>query len=178
MGKKSVKENKNIYQLARESAELTRAQAEDQMEYVTANRIEKIESGKSLPHPEEILAMAKAYKTPGLCNSYCSQECPIGQKYVPTVEVKELSQIILEMVNSINMINTQKDRLVSIAVDGKITDDEYADFAKIENELEKISLTIETLQFWIETTVEHGDIDLDKLSLARKQARGEHVEYS
>ena len=58
MGKKSIKENKNIYQLSREKLDLTREKASEQMTYISADRIEKIESEKSLPHPDEILAMA------------------------------------------------------------------------------------------------------------------------
>ena len=66
MGKKSVKENKNIYQLSREEQELTRDAASELMQFVSSDRIEKIESEKSLPHPDEILAMAEAYKAPHL----------------------------------------------------------------------------------------------------------------
>ena len=45
MGKKSIKENKNIYFQSREEAGLTRAQASEAMEYVSESRIEKIENG-------------------------------------------------------------------------------------------------------------------------------------
>ena len=96
MGKKSVKEDKSIYQLAREEADMTRAEASEAMDFVSESRIEKYESGRSPVQPEEVLAMARAYKKPGLCNYYCSHECPIGQEYVPEVEVKELAQIVLK----------------------------------------------------------------------------------
>ena len=61
MGKKSIRENKNIYQTSRENMEYTRERAGELMEYVSSDRIEKIESGKSLPHPDEIIAMAECY---------------------------------------------------------------------------------------------------------------------
>ena len=51
------------------------------------DRIEKIESDKTLPHPDEVMAMAQCYKMPSMCNHYCSNECPIGKEYVP--EIKE-----------------------------------------------------------------------------------------
>ena len=41
MGRKSIKENKNIYQQYREDAELTREKASEAMEIVSAARIEK-----------------------------------------------------------------------------------------------------------------------------------------
>ena len=94
MGKRSTKENKNIYQLYREEAELTREKASEKMEYISADRIEKIESEKSYPHPDEILVMADCYKKPNLCNYYCSHECPIGKEFVPEVRLKDLSQIV------------------------------------------------------------------------------------
>lgn len=72
--------------------------------------------------------MARAYKKPSLCNYYCSHECPIGQEYVPEVEVKELSSIVLEMLASLNSVHKQKDRLIEIAADGKITGDEIVLF--------------------------------------------------
>ena len=45
MGRRSTKENKNIYFTTREEAGLTRAQASELMEYVSESRIEKIENG-------------------------------------------------------------------------------------------------------------------------------------
>ena len=52
----------------------------------------------TLPHPDEVLVMAEKYKQPSLCNYYCANQCPIGQEYVPEIKVKDLSQIVLEML--------------------------------------------------------------------------------
>ena len=52
MGRKSTKENKNVYQTSRESLGLTREAAAEKLEFLSADRIEKIESEKSLPHPD------------------------------------------------------------------------------------------------------------------------------
>ncbi len=68
MGRKSIKENKNIYQIYREKNNLTRDAASEKIAYLSSGRIEKIESEKSLPHPDEILAISECYKTPDLCN--------------------------------------------------------------------------------------------------------------
>ena len=134
MGKRSVRENKNIYQISRENAGLTRDAAESLMEYVSAERIEKIESEKSLPHPDEILKMAEVYKAPTLCNYYCTHECPIGEKYVEVVTYKDLSQITLETLASLNALDKAKSRFIEITVDGTITEDELKDFLKIQEE--------------------------------------------
>ena len=169
MGKRSTNENKNIYQLYREEAELTREKASEKMEYISADRIEKIESEKSYPHPDEILVMADCYKKPNLCNYYCSHECPIGKEFVPEVRLKDLSQIVLEMLASLNAIDKDKNRLIEITADGKLTADEYRDFASIENQLNKISLSADALKLWLQQTIMDGKIDKEELDKARNE---------
>ena len=158
MGRKSTKENKNIYQTSREAVELTREAAAEQLQFISSDRIEKIENEKTLPHPDEILAMADCYKNPALCNYYCSHECPIGQEYVPEVKSKELSQITLEMLASLNSLDKQKARLVEITVDGIISEDEMEDFKKIQEQLEYISMAIDSLQLWVQKAIMDGKI--------------------
>lgn len=170
MGKRSIKENKNIYQQSRENLELTREKASDLMVFMSADRIEKIESEKSLPHPDEILAMAEAYKAPGLCNYFCSHECPIGRKNVPEVRLKDLSQIVLEIISSLNHFEKEKDKLINISVDGEITAEEYDEFAVIEKHLDDISLSVRSLRLWVDQTIANGHIDKEQLGEARDRA--------
>ena len=139
MGRASTKENKNIYQTTREALRLTRETASELLETIPPERIEKIENERSLPHPDEVLTMAEKYKQPDLCNYYCANQCPIGQEYVPEVKIKDLSQIVLEMLASLNSMNRRKDRLIEITADGVISDDELEDFIRIREELERIS---------------------------------------
>ena len=114
-----------------------------------------------MPHPDEVLAMSVTYKNPKLCNHYCANICPIGQEYVPEIKVKDLSQIILEMLASLNSMNKKKERLIEITADGKISGDEIEDFVRIQEELERISITVETLQLWAERMLATGAIDID-----------------
>ena len=154
MGRKSVKENKNIYQEIREELNLTREQASELLEFVSADRLEKIENEKTPIRPEEVLKMSEVYKKAELCNYYCSHECPIGQRYVPEAENKELSQITLEMLALLNSLDREKNRLIEITVDGKITDDELPDFNKIKEQLDEMSKTITSLKLWIDNEME------------------------
>lgn len=158
MGRKSVRENKNIYQTSRENMDLTRDEAGALMPGVSSDRIEKIESGKSLPHPDEILAMSECYRTPELCNYYCSHECPIGKIYVSEVRLKDLSQITLEVIASLNTLESEKNRLIEITVDGKISDDELSDFRTIQKKLAQISDSVSSLQLWVDKAVADGRI--------------------
>lgn len=166
MGKKSIKENKNIYQLCREELDLTRDKASEMMQFISSDRIEKIENEKSLPHPDEILLMAECYKKPNLCNYYCSHECPIGHENVPELKLKDLSQIVLEMLASLNSMDKEKKRLIEITADGEITEDEYRDFASIQKELNKISLSVNSLKLWLDQMVADRKIDKELLEKA------------
>jgi len=158
MGRKSTKENKNIYQISREAVSLTREAASELLEYISADRIEKIESEKTFPQPDEILAMADCYKNPSLCNYYCSHECPIGKEYFPEVKFKELSQITLEMLASLNSLEKEKNRLIEITVDGVISNDEMQDFLKIKEQLSQIAMAIDSLQLWVQKAIADGRI--------------------
>ena len=162
MARASTKENKNIYHKMREKLLLTRESAAELLETITPERIEKIENERSLPHPDEVLLMAEGYKQPSLCNYYCANQCPIGKQYVPEVRIKDLSQIVLEMLASLNSMNKQKERLIEITADGKISNDELGDFIYIQEELERISVAVETLQLWSEQMMANGVIDMEK----------------
>ena len=162
MARKSTRENKNIYQRTREGLDLTREQASELMVTMSPERIEKIENERSMPHPDEVLLMSDQYKQPDLCNYYCANQCPIGAQYVPEIKIKDLSQIVLETIASLNAMQKKKDRLIEITVDGEITDDELEDFVQIQQELEKISVAVETLQLWCERMLDTGAIDREQ----------------
>lgn len=173
MGRASTKENKNIYQKTREELQLTREAASELLESMAPERIEKIENERLLPHPEEILVMAEKYCQPALCNYYCANQCPIGQLYVPEIKPKDLSQIVLEMLASLNSMSRQKERLIEITVDGKITGDELEDFVYIQEELERISVAVETLQLWSERMLATGVIDMDRYKMLKDRTKAE-----
>ena len=150
MGKRSVKENKNIYQLSREAAGLTREAAGDLLPFMSPDRVERIESEKSAPDPDEVLAMAKCYQDAALINRYCTEECPIGKKYVPKAGEKDLPLIALEVVNAVNQLEQEKNRLIEIALDNRVNEDEQKDFDRILGELNRISESVQTLKLWME----------------------------
>lgn len=160
MGRKSTKANKNIYQVLREELGWTREEAEKRLEYISADRIAKIESGKAQVQPDEVRRLSEVYGQPALCNYYCTKECDIGKKYVPEVRMdSDLSQIILEILNSFNTLSKSKERLIEISVDGNIDDSEIPDFIAIQKELDNISVTVNALKLWAEKKLSEGKIN-------------------
>ena len=163
MAKRSTKENKSVYQLAREKENLTREEAEGKCRALTADRIAKIEGDRAVVHPEDVVLMAECYKAPNLCNYYCSHECAIGRDRVPEVKTKELAQIAVETLNALNKMSREKERLLEIVEDGTVRPDEREDFLTIKTTLDKIAVSVRTMQLWIDESVAQGKLPKDFL---------------
>lgn len=171
MGKQSTRENKTIYQICREDQGLSREKASELMTCISSSRIEKIEYELQEPTPYDVVQMADCYKRPDLCNYYCSHKCAIGDRYVPEIEVSELSNIILETIGSLNEINPLTGRLIQIARDGKISDDEIKDFALISKKLDEVSLAIDSLNLWVDKTASEHNINIDLLNSEKEKLK-------
>ena len=74
------------------------------------------------------------------------------------------------MIDSLNTVQDNQRRLISITADGKIDDAEIDDFVDIQEELEKISITVEALQLWSEQMLANGSINMEKYE-ARKNRK-------
>ena len=139
------------------------------MGIISESAIEKIEYGQMIPAPDYVLAMARAYGKPELCNNYCANECPIGNVYVPEVTTTELSQIVLHLLASLNNLERDKDRLIEITVDGKISENELKDFARIQKTVNQISLAADAMQLWLEKGMASGVVDKERLNILLKE---------
>lgn len=159
MGRKSTKENKNIYQEARDELGWSREKAADEILkiengrycYVDKYKLVKIEEESIKIQPDDIVALSKAYKKPELRNHYCCHDCEIGKIDAPEVIYKDnVHEILVNMACSLESVNSNKMRLMEILADGKVDETEMPDLNKILDELEKISMTIEAIQLWCE----------------------------
>ena len=57
---------------------------------------------------------------------------------------------------------------IEITADGEISEDELADFVKIQDGIEEISMAAESLSLWVSSMVASGKIDEEKLEEVRK----------
>lgn len=159
MGRKSTRENKTAYQIAREKSGLTIEKAGELIDGITADRIAKIENSSIHVQPEDIVLMAECYRSPELCNYYCTHECAIGERTIETVEIKPFSQIAIEALNSLNKMTRLKDRLLEIVEDGQVRPDENDDFLIIKTTLDKIAASVNALQLWVDGQIADGKLD-------------------
>ena len=152
----------NIYREVRDSLGLTREQASELLETIEPAKIERIESEKQLPSPEDVMIMAEKYREPNIRNYYCANQCPMGQHFVPKIKFNDLEKTVLKLVASLNAMNAKKDKLIEIAEDGVISENEMMDFISIQKDLEKVSLAVSALELWTEKMMSSGLIDIEK----------------
>lgn len=138
---------KNIYRESRNNTKHTQASA-GEAAHMSEDKIANIESGKTIPRPEDVYELSIAYGDPFLCNKYCSTVCKIGQNVTPTIEIKELPQLTVSILASLNSISSETNRILEIAEDGVVSEDELKDFQTILKKLDKIELSITALKLW------------------------------
>ncbi len=90
---------------------------------------------------------------------------------MPEIKIQSLAEIVLGMLASLNSLDKEKERLIEIVADGRIEDAELSDFAAIQNQLEQLSITVDALQMWVNTTIASGKIDKEKLDLIREELK-------
>ena len=158
MSRRSVKENKSAYQLSREAAGLTREAAEE-LTFISSDRIERIESGRSAAHPDEVLAMERGYCDAKLANHYCTHECPIGMKYETEARLSSLPQLTVELLSALRAMDEEKDGLIDISVDGRVTGGEREQFDRILNKLASLDRSIRGMRMWLENAMMNGVLE-------------------
>ena len=87
------------------------------------------------------------------------------------ITLSELSNIILETIGSLNEINPLTGRLIQIARDGKISDDEIKDFAYISKKLDEISLAVDSLNLWVDKTAGEHNINIELLNAEKDKLK-------
>lgn len=158
MGKKATKAADNMYYLARlEAAEqnpdFSSREKVAEIIGIDRTRLARIELDTIVPYPEEVSAMAKAYNTPELCNSFCAQECPLGQGRIKEVEIDDFDRLALKVLGSLKDIDSLRASLIAICEDGVITEAETKSFNAILDSLDKISNNAMALKLWAEKNI-------------------------
>lgn len=171
MGRKSTKENKNLFFLTREECGWTREQAVEHIPGISIQRLERIENQGFVPTPEEVLVMEEGYGKPSLKNHYCSNVCAIGKKYVPEIKSSGLESIVLQIVNSLNEVEEEKNKLIKISADGEITSNEIKALIEIQDKLERISINVDSLKLWVEKRIADGDISKAEYIKIKKEIK-------
>lgn len=112
---------------------------------------------KCMPVDKAVL-MADLYKAPHLLNYYCLHECPIGCRHSISDEVVDIDRVTLKILKNLKVdkLSDLKDKLVDIAADGIISDEEKPDLREILKYLEELSKTVSELKIIGDTVLNGG----------------------
>ena len=93
---------------------------------------------------EKAVIRADLYRSPYLLNHYCLHECPIGQNRPISDEMLSIEQVAVRLMKRLKVkrIDDMKDRIIEIADDGIVTEDEIEDLKEIQKDLDDIYMTI------------------------------------
>ncbi len=102
---------------------------------------------KQMPVDKAVI-LADLYNAPYLLNHYCLHECPIGKNRPLCDEMLPLEHVTVKLLKNLRVgqLEEVKDRLIDIAEDGDISDEELEELDDIVNYLDKIAKSISALK--------------------------------
>jgi len=102
---------------------------------------------KTMPVDKAVL-MADLYNAPELLHYYCMKECPIGGCMQLSDAVRTIDRVTVELLSEIkkSRLKELKDKLLKIAKDGKISEDEIPDVEELMDYVAMISKTASELK--------------------------------
>jgi len=144
----------NIYRQCRKEAavyneKLASMEKAAELLGISVSTLSNYELGVTKVIPNDIvMIMADLYKAPQLKNLYCKNECPLGKEHPIAVNIKSLEAVTVNIVSKLDVeeIENIKRKLLEIAEDGMISQDEEEDFKSIVQVLDKLSLTISEMK--------------------------------
>ena len=95
---------------------------------------------KTMPVDKAVL-MADLYHAPELLHHYCMHECPIGGCMSLSDAVCSIDRVTVELLHEVNKgkLKKLKDKLLKVASDGIISEDEIPDVEELMNFVSEIS---------------------------------------
>jgi len=102
---------------------------------------------KCMPVDKAVL-MADRYNAPHLLNYYCLHECPIGHRHSLSEELLNVDRVTIKLLKQLKVeeLDGIKDKLLDIAEDGVISEDEKPELEEIIAYLDELAKTISELK--------------------------------
>mgnify|MGYP002340397902 FL=1 len=129
----------NIYQAARLQKGITQERAADAIP-CSVRSLADYESGVRIPPSETVVRMAEIYDAQYLCYQHLRQTSEIAQRLIPDVRECDLPEAVLRLIDQIyDFADAREDRrLIAIAKDGTIDENERPEFDRIVSKLDEI----------------------------------------
>ena len=120
---------KTIYQAARLTTPYTQEQAAELLP-VSEGSVRAYERGVTVPPDDVVMLMIELYQTPWLAYLHLKQTSKVGSRYLPDIELRELSSSILDL--QVTMKNTSKIQydMAEVGRDNKMDKQEQPIYSK------------------------------------------------
>ena len=124
---------------------------------IDRTRLARVELGTKTPYPEEVMIMADSYNAPELINWYCANECPIGKKTVPKLELNNADRAVLNYIVALMDLRNSEPEIIEFAKqtsNGKTLDGETMPL--LTRTLEKaneFSIRAQEMSLWAEKNI-------------------------
>ena len=154
MGRRATKAAENPWFKARMNAatydgRLSSREGAAELLGMSVSAVSDAELGLSKCMPvDKAVLMADRYNAPYLLNHYCLNECPIGCRLPISDEVLDITHVTVRLLQNLRVddLKEVKEKLIDIAADGMLSDDEKPALEDALGYLEEISKTVSELK--------------------------------
>lgn len=132
-------EYRNIYKNARRAAGFTQEAAAEQLG-ISVESIRAYETGQRVPPNDVVEQMVICYNAQRLAYQHLHETNVLMARVVPELEQRSVLEIAVRIHNRLCEFDREHnlDRLMAIAEDGRIDEDERGEFDNIMNDLREI----------------------------------------
>lgn len=98
--------------------------------------------------PDVVILMADLYNAPRLKTHYCAYECPMGKDAPIATEISSIELVTVRIMKALSpsKVEDVREKLVDIAADGVISDNEKPILSELVSFLDDVAKTVSELR--------------------------------
>ena len=129
----------NIYKVARRAAGITQEAAAEQLG-ISVESVRAYETGQRIPPNDVVEQMVICYDAQRLAFQHLHETNTLAARVIPDIQPRTLMESAVRLYNQLNRFSSHHsvDRLLEIAEDGRIDEQERAEFDAIVAELKAL----------------------------------------
>lgn len=143
----------NIYKTARRNAGITQEAAAEQLG-ISVESVRAYETGQRIPPNNVVSRMVICYDAQRLAVQHVNLHDELASSIIPVIQPRTLMESVVRLCNRLNRFSSSHsvERLLEIAEDGRIDEEERAEYDSILSELKTLIQCGMELRF-----CEHGE---------------------
>lgn len=129
----------NIYKTARRNAGITQEAAAEQLG-ISVESVRAYETGQRIPPNHVVSRMVICYDAQRLAVYHVNLHDELASSIIPVIQPRTLMESVVRLCNRLNRFSSSHsvERLLEIAEDGKIDEEERAEYGSILSELKAL----------------------------------------